>query len=177
MYYEGIVLGVIFFSSISWFMPFVYTILIIIRNLSSNPAVVRMRKRSIQGYRIRPAPGVGDIDLIIGRRGPIASAEMCNGLLIPIVAVDQIYSFDRDTLMKAIPRRKGESEDQFKKTSEALFNNIIQITDNAGATDEHRAITYLAVRYDEIYNRTQLMQNENYSFTTIDVRPSTQRYP
>ncbi len=79
--------------------------------------------------------------------------------------------------MKAIPRRKGESEDQFKKTSEALFNNIIQITDNAGATDEHRAITYLAVRYDEIYNRTQLMQNENYSFTTIDVRPSTQRYP
>ena len=122
---------------------------------------------------LRPTPDVGDIDLIIGRRGPIASAEVCNGLLIPIVAVDQIYSFDRDTLMKAIPKRKGESDDQFKKTSEVLFNNIIQITDNAGATDEHRAINYLAVRYDEIYNRAQVMQNENYSFTTIDVRPST----
>jgi len=122
---------------------------------------------------LRPTPDVGNIDLIIGRRGPIAPAEMCNGLLIPIVAVDQIYSFDRDTLMKAIPKRKGESDDQFKKTSEALFNNIIQITDNAGAIDEHRAINYLAVRYDEIYNRTQLMQNENHSFTTIDVRPST----
>jgi hypothetical protein len=122
---------------------------------------------------IRPAPSPGDIDVIIGRRGALASAEMCNGLMVPIVAVDQIYSFDRDTLMKAIPKRKGESDDQFKKTSEAVFNSIIQITDNAGATDEHRAINYLAVRYDEIYNRTQLMQNENYSFTTIDVRPST----
>ena len=80
---------------------------------------------------------------------------MCNGLLVPIVMVDQIYSFDRDALMKAIPKRKGESEDQFKKTSEALFNNIIQVADNAGATDEHRAINYLAVRYDEIYHRTQ----------------------
>jgi hypothetical protein len=122
---------------------------------------------------LRPTSSVGDIDLIIGRRGPLASAEICNGLLVPIVAVDQIYSFDRDTLMKAIPKRKGESDDQFKKTSEALFNNIIQITDNAGATDEHRAINYLAVRYDEIYNRTQLMQNENYSFSSIDVKPST----
>ena len=55
---------------------------------------------------IRPAPDVGDIDVIIGRRGPMASPEMCNGLMIPIVIVDQIYSFDRDTLMKSIPKRK-----------------------------------------------------------------------
>jgi hypothetical protein len=120
---------------------------------------------------LRPA-GVGDVDVIIGRRGPVASAEMCNGLLIPIVTVDQIYSFDRDTLMKAIPKRKGESEDQFKKTAEALFNHIIQIADNAGSTDEHRVINYLAVRYDEIYHRTQLMQDENYSLTAIDALPS-----
>jgi hypothetical protein len=86
--------------------------------------------------------------------------------------VDQIYSFDRDALMKAMPKRKGENEDQFKKTAGALFDHIIQITDNVGATDEHRAINYLSVRYDEIYHRTQLMQDENYSFTAIDVRPS-----
>lgn len=123
---------------------------------------------------LRPAPagGVVDIDVIIGRRGPIASPEMCNGLMVPIVMVDQIYSFDRDTLMKAIPKRKGESDDQFKKTADALFNHIIQIADNVGGTDEHRAINYLAVRYDEIYHRTQLMQDENYSFSAIDVRPS-----
>lgn len=113
-----------------------------------------------------------DIDVIIGRRGQVASPQMCNGLMVPIVMVDQIYSFDKDALMKAIPKRKGENEDQFKKTADALFNHIIQIADNAGATDEHRALNYLAVRYDEIYHRTQIMQDENYSFSAVDVRPS-----
>jgi len=74
--------------------------------------------------------------------------------------------------MKAIPNREGTDEDQFKKTSDALFNHIVQIADNAGATDEHRALNYLSVRYDEIYHTTQLKQNDNYSFTAIDVRPS-----
>ncbi|MGC2575033.1 MAG: hypothetical protein WA364_26275, partial [Candidatus Nitrosopolaris sp.] len=115
---------------------------------------------------------LADVNVIIGRRGSIASPEMCNGLMVPIVSVDQIYSFDRDTLMKAIPKRKGIDEDQFKKTADTLFNHIIQIADNAGATDEHRALNYLSVRYDEIYHRTQLMQDENYSFTAVDVRPS-----
>jgi hypothetical protein len=121
---------------------------------------------------LRPAPSVGDVDVIIGIRGPIASPEMCNGLMLPIIMVDQIYSFDRDMLMKSIPRRKGASEDQFRKTAEAVFNSIIQIADNAGATDEHRALNYLAVRYDEIYHRTQLLQDENYSFTAVEVRHS-----
>lgn len=121
---------------------------------------------------LRPAAGLMDIDVIIGRRGALSSPEMCNGLIVPIVMVDQIYSFDRDSLMKAIPKRKGTDENQFKKTSDALFNHIIQIADNAGATDEHRALNYLSVRYDEIYHRTQLMQDENYSFTAVDVRPS-----
>ena len=102
----------------------------------------------------------------------MASAEMCNGLVVPIVIVDQIYSFDRDSLMKAIPKRKGVSDDQFKRTGNALFNHIIQIADNAGATDEHRALNYLSVRYDEIYHRTQLLQDENYSFIGLEVRPS-----
>ena len=123
---------------------------------------------------LRAAPDVGDIDVIIGRRGPMALPDMCNGLIVPIVIVDQIYSFDRDSLMKAIPKRKekGTNEDQFRKTAEAVFNHLIQIADNAGTIDEHRALNYLAVRYDEIYHRTQLLQDENYSFTGIEVRPS-----
>jgi hypothetical protein len=121
---------------------------------------------------LRPSPGLGDVDIIIGRRGPISPPEMCNGLMIPIVMVDQIYSFDRDTLMKAIPKRKGVNEEQARKTAGVLFNYIIQIADNAGTTDEHRALNYLAVRYDEIYHRTQLMQDENYSFSAVEVRSS-----
>ena len=53
---------------------------------------------------IRPAPSPNDIDVVIGMRGPIAPPEMCNGLMVPIVVFDQIYSFDRDALIKAIPK-------------------------------------------------------------------------
>ena len=92
--------------------------------------------------------------------------------MIPIVAVDQIYSFDINDLMKSIQRRKGASEDQFKKTFYATFKHIIQIADNVGGIDEHRALNYLAVRYDQIYHTCQQMQDENYLLTAVDVRPS-----
>ena len=45
-----------------------------------------------------------DLDVVIGLRGQIAPPEMCNGLAVPIVVFDQIYSFDRDALVGSIPR-------------------------------------------------------------------------
>ena len=100
---------------------------------------------------IRPAPGPNDIDVVIGLRGPIAPPEMCNGLMVPIVAFDQIYSFDRDALIKAIPKPEKTTAAQFGPAAEELFNRIMQLTDNAGATDDHRALNYLAMRYPAIY--------------------------
>ena len=58
---------------------------------------------------LRPAPSPNDLDVVIGLRGPIAPPEMCNGLMVPIVAFDQIYSFDRATLIEAIPRPEPEA--------------------------------------------------------------------
>src|SRR5438874_2742702 len=53
---------------------------------------------------IRPMPGPGDMDVIVGLRGPIASSRRCNGLTLPIMLFSQIYSFCRDALIHAIPR-------------------------------------------------------------------------
>src|SRR5262249_23145026 len=100
---------------------------------------------------VRPAPRPTDTDVVIGVRGPIAPPEMCNGLMIPIVVFDQIYSFDVDTLVKSIPRPKDIAAKDFAGVAEELFYRIMQLADNAGATDEHRAVTYLAVRYPAIY--------------------------
>lgn len=59
---------------------------------------------------IRPAPAPNDIDVVIGLRGPIAPPQMCNGLMVPIVVFDQIYSFGRDALIKAIPKPEKISD-------------------------------------------------------------------
>jgi len=48
----------------------------------------------------------------------------------------------------------------------------MQMTDNAGASDEHRALNYLTVRYPAIYAAVAQAQGPNCSLTAIDVRPS-----
>src|SRR6266568_6140678 len=98
---------------------------------------------------------------------------MCNGLMLPIVAFDQIYSFDRDALIKAIPRPENVTAKEFEPAAGELFDRIMQMADNAGATDEDRALNYLAVRYPAIYATAAEAFGRNASLTAVIVRPSS----
>jgi len=121
---------------------------------------------------IRPRPSPADIDVIIGTRGPIAPPEFCNGLMVPIVAFDQIYSFDRDALIKAIPRPENMAEERYDAAAAEVFDRILQMTDNAGATEDHRALNYLAMRYPSIYAKAAEQFARDFSLTGVEVRPS-----
>jgi len=124
---------------------------------------------------VRATPSPVDIDVVVGMRGPMAPPEMCNGLVVPVVVFDQIYSFDRDALVKAIPRPEtiaARQDKQFRTAAAELFDRIIQIADNAGATDEHRALNYLAVRYPAIYALATEAYGRNSSLTAVESRPS-----
>src|SRR5882724_4506630 len=121
---------------------------------------------------VRPNPRPTDLDAVIGLCGPIAPPEMCNGLMVPIVVFDQIYSFDRDALIKSIPRPEKVAAKEFQPAAEELFDRIMQMTDNAGATDENRALNYLAVRYPAIYAKVAEQFAANASLSAVEVRPS-----
>jgi PatG C-terminal len=132
---------------------------------------------------LRTPPRGTDIDVIIGTRGPIATPEMCGGLVLPIVIFEQIYSFDVDTLMKALPDPEKKSnkagggensgnQSDYRAKSEELFYNIMQMADNAGGTDEHRALNYIAVRYPAYYEKTAEMNDRDFSLTGVEIRPS-----
>jgi hypothetical protein len=121
---------------------------------------------------VRPERGTDDIDLVIGTLGPIAPPEMCNGLSVPIVVFDQLYSFPRQTLLSQIPfptELEASDEPQFRSSAGELFKRIIHLADNAGALDEHRALNYLAVRYPRMYAVTTLMEQRNFLFAGIEV--------
>jgi hypothetical protein len=120
---------------------------------------------------LRPQPGPGDLDCVIGVYGPIAPPELC-GLSIPIVGFDQIYSFNREDLVKSIPRPEGVTAKVFGPAASELFDRMIQMTDNAGATDEDRALNYLAVRYDAIYASAADAFARNASLTSVAVTRS-----
>jgi hypothetical protein len=122
---------------------------------------------------VRPAPSPMDVDVVIGMRGGIAPPELCNGLMVPIVAFDQIYSFDRNALIQSISRPETISAEQFTPAAEELFDRLMQMADNAGATDEHRALNYCAVRYPAIYAKAAEAYGQSCSLTGVEVRLST----
>ena len=121
---------------------------------------------------LRPTPQPWDLDVVIGTLGPIAPPQMCNGLVVPIVTFDQIYSFDRETLIKAIPKPEKTTAKEFAPAAEEMFDRMMQMADNAGATDEHRALNYLAVRYQAIYAKAAEYFAKNCSLTGVDAQPS-----
>ena len=101
---------------------------------------------------VRPAPRPGDVDVVIGVRGPIAPprdvqrADGPHRRLRPDLLL-------RPRLADQVDPTPGEyrGEASSSPAAEELFGRIMQMADNAGATDEHRALNYLAVRYPAIY--------------------------
>jgi hypothetical protein len=121
---------------------------------------------------LRTTPRNTDIDVVIGVKGPMASPSLCNGLTVPIVLFDQIYSFDEDGLIGSIPPPDGADAERFTATAHQVFNQMTQIADNAGNLDSHRALNYLAVRYPAIYTKAVEQFARDFSLTGVEVRPS-----
>jgi len=124
----------------------------------------------VQALRASPKPT--DLDVVVGIRGPVANPDVCNGLTVPVVIFDQIYSFDRDSLLGAIPKPPNTDGEKFMAAAGDVFDRIHQQIDNAGATDADRALNYLAVRYPAIYASAASAFAANSSLTSIDVRSS-----
>jgi hypothetical protein len=124
---------------------------------------------------VRAEPRRDDVDVVIGVLGTIAPPEACSGLAVPLVAFDQLYSFDRDSLIESIPRPESvpdKQEAEFRRAAGELFDRIMQIADNAGALDDHRALNYLAVRYPAIYAMAAEAYGRNASLSGVEVRRS-----
>ncbi len=122
---------------------------------------------------VRPTPRATDVDVVIGTIGPVAPPGLCNGLTVPIVTFDQLYSFDIDGLIGSIPRPEQIDKERFEPAAEELFTSLIQMADNAGATDEHRALNYLSLRYPAIYAAAAEAFGRDESLSAVEARPST----
>lgn len=121
---------------------------------------------------VRPSQPGTDCDVIIGLRGPVAPPDLCNGIAVPMVMVDQVYSFEVPDLLAALPQPEGLDEAAFRRSAEELFHRVLQMADNVGALDEHRALNYLAVRYPRLYEAAAEMLARDSALTAVDVRPS-----
>jgi uncharacterized Zn finger protein len=53
-----------------------------------------------------------------------------------------------------------------------VFDRVTQMADNAGATDAHRALNYLSVRYPAVYAQAAEQFARNASLTSVQVQGS-----
>ena len=126
-----------------------------------------------------------DLDLFVGSSSLVA-VDACPGVTAPILAVDQLCSFDREILTKGfepskkpIPKKRGPATSERERNG--LFKRLVQSADNFGDTDERRALNYLAVRYRPLYELyadlvkpgTELIRpKEGWTLDSIKVVPS-----
>ena len=123
---------------------------------------------------VRPRPHTGDLDVVIGVHGPSAPPAVCNGMQLPIVYFDRLYSFDRESLLAEIKTDLNDPKKRrdFEAVAVDLFDRVMQLADNLGATDEHRALNYLAVRYPAIYLKYAEMAQQSYALSAVEVLTS-----
>jgi len=119
---------------------------------------------------IRPQWGPLDRQVVVGRRGPIAQPDMC-GLEVPMVLIDQIYQFKHGEFMRSIQREAAAGE-RFRDAADDMSRRMMQIADNTGSTDKHRALNYLSVRCPEIYTKAAEEMQRDFSLTSVEARDS-----
>jgi PatG Domain len=117
---------------------------------------------------LRPSPREGDIDVVIGSIGPPVGGRACNGLMLPSVALTQIYSFNIDELVAKLPRPKEVGEAAFK----AVVQTLLQLTENPGVRPDHRAINYLVTRDPALHAAVAQRAQHKESLAGVEVRLS-----
>lgn len=111
-------------------------------------------------------------DVVIGRTGEIAPANLCNGAMLPVIDLVQLYSFDRVALIKQLPKPEEIDEKVFHSAIRQTLDVVGQMSGNLGLSDGHRAINYLVTRYADLYYLVARQLLENASFGALSVRPS-----
>ncbi|OPX79901.1 MAG: hypothetical protein A4E45_00358 [Methanosaeta sp. PtaB.Bin039] len=119
---------------------------------------------------IRPQWGPLDRQVVVGRKGPIAQLDMC-GLEVPMVLIDQIYQFKHGDFMRSI-WPEAAADERLKAAADDMFRRMMQIADNTGSTDRHRALNYLSVRCPEIYTKAAEEMGRDFSLTSVEARRS-----
>jgi hypothetical protein len=117
-----------------------------------------------------------DLDLFVGSSSLIPVGK-CPGVTVPVLAVDHLRWVKQADLIgwfgtQAKKASKGYEPNPNAPDPTDLFNNLVQSADNFGDTDEWRALNYLAVNYQRLYQRCAEMVHLGYILDSIKVMAS-----
>lgn len=101
----------------------------------------------VEAIKPPATPGERSYTVIVGPRGPLAGPDACNGLLLPIAVCNEIYHFTTLAFVEAVAKATHVDPAIVRST----FEEFLSFTDNAGNSDEDRALNYVLLRYPAVY--------------------------
>ena len=101
-----------------------------------------------------------DLDLFVGT-SPLQPVDLCPGLSLPVITVDQICSFKKERMLEwcsspskaPTKKREGRSNASAGGDGNRLFRMLVRSADNFGDKDKWRALNFLAVHYRPLYEK------------------------
>jgi hypothetical protein len=93
-------------------------------------------------------PALTTYDVIVGAQEPTLSSEL------PGVAVNWTFQFTLQELAVSVVatlRKQGVQSPPSKEYILGVFDDMLQLANNAGDADEHRALNYVSVNYPDVY--------------------------
>lgn len=115
---------------------------------------------------IRPSAIPLDRSVIVGRKGPIAPPSK-GGLDVPMALIDHLFPFEHRDLMKSMHLGPA-SKETFNPAVEDLFQKMMQMANNTGTTDKHRALSYLIACCPAIYAKAAEELERSFLLTSVD---------
>jgi hypothetical protein len=119
---------------------------------------------------LSPKPDTGRLVAVIGTKGPRSNPDTFNGLSLPTVYFDTIYVFTRESLIDSIPIPDKPPVD-FSAIAAEVFERVLRIAQNDGASDESRAKNFLILRDRSLYLLAADCYARDLALTEVDAYP------
>lgn len=140
---------------------------------------------------LAPTPNQVSFALVVGTVGGSAPAWMCNGVQLPVVSCEQVFSFTGQAFVNSIVAEARRDAALLQKITDSLqgqnpppdinefllkaannaFSVLTLLGDNTGQTDEHRAINYLTFKSMALYKKEIEMELDGFRLNSVTAQP------
>jgi hypothetical protein len=126
------------------------------------------------------------MNVVVGVAGPPAPPDLCNGMQVPMVVFDQIFSLTQSDLVQMgrearsqlrearvrLPAARAEGAEPSQRSLESDVSYLLQAVDNLGRTPEHRALNFVVTREPIVHALTARVGEGELDLAGINTRPS-----
>jgi hypothetical protein len=107
------------------------------------------------------------LETVLGLQGPMVEEIGLAG-----VHLTRVYSFALNELIASLEKPENASDESFRDAVQELLDAVLQMAENAGNSDDYRAVNYLAMRYPAIYSLIVDRFAKQQSLVDLDVQDS-----